>query len=705
MWKDNVSGDTSAMARRTRWHNSSGMGNKNQKGRNPPLIPCIAYASPAAAVFKSSYARLPYYCRLKTTAKETTAATAPPAQSLDDDLEEKEGLGNFFQADITYLPNLFRTRHLWGVGYHDPAEETALFNRQSPGHKGLWWIFGKMLSSRTEGCKEDEKLRERKVYSRKSSKGLQNSKSSSSNLLVSEGLNSINRIVVNSGLDLGSDNFSGGLAAKGGFLMQESKVRISLSMRSKHEALELRRKLEGERDMIRSLMRKIEANEGKKNVHKIDSREVAVSVGLPRMSKPLNQLSVSVYENSNTGIENVEKEKRMPKANKLYRNSDFLLAKDKFPPMESNKKLKSNGKRGGVSERGIGKFPNQVIKSCSALLERLMKHKHGWVFHKPVDAVALGLHDYFEIIKNPMDLGTVKDRLMRNWYKSPMEFANDVRLTFQNAMTYNPKEQDVYVMAEQLSKMFEEKWAPIEADYMRELKSSVDFDLGSPKPTSRKATPKPRARPVMEKSIDRSESMTYSVDPKRKNMSIVQPGKVHLPKKPKAKDPNKREMTYDEKQKLSINLQNLPSEKLENVVQIIKKRNPSVSQQDDEIEVDIDSFDTETLWELDRFITNYKKSLSKNKRKAEIVSQLTTGQLHTQEKITTSTVTEIPKGSRTDEEKVASHPVEVEEPGLNDVNQGASESSSSADSGSSSSDSDGESSSRDGSDRCHSPKN
>jgi bromodomain-containing factor 1 len=77
-------------------------------------------------------------------------------------------------------------------------------------------------------------------------------------------------------------------------------------------------------------------------------------------------------------------------------------------------------------------------------------------------------------------------------------------------------------------------------------------------------------------------------------------------------------MTFWEKQRLSNNLQDLPPEKLDNVVQIIKKRNLSLSQHDDEIEVDIDSFDVETLWELDRFVTNYKKSITKNKRKAEL---------------------------------------------------------------------------------------
>lgn len=32
-------------------------------------------------------------------------------------------------------------------------------------------------------------------------------------------------------------------------------------------------------------------------------------------------------------------------------------------------------------------------------------HKHGWIFLEPVDPVKLQLHDYFEVIKNPMDLG------------------------------------------------------------------------------------------------------------------------------------------------------------------------------------------------------------------------------------------------------------------------------------------------------------
>ncbi|XP_051125631.1 transcription factor GTE4-like isoform X2 [Andrographis paniculata] len=537
-----------------------------------------------------------------------------------------------------------------------------------------------MLGGGDEGSKEEEKLLGRKVYSRRSFKGIENSNLSKEQPPLP---NPQARV---SGFDLASDNFSG-LVVKGGFLRQEDKVWISLSMKSKHEALELKRKLEGERETVRSVMRKIEANERqKKGFENQDGDEMLQ----PRSVK---QLNVLVNEHSNMGNDSAEKEKRTPKANKLYRNSEFLLGKDKIPASESNKKLKSNGKKGVGSVPRTDKFPNQVLKSCSALLERLMKHKHGWVFNMPVDAAALGLHDYFEIIKKPMDLSTVKDRLTRNWYKTPMEFAEDVRLTFRNAMTYNPKGQDVYVMAEQLSKMFEDKWTLIEAEYMRDLKLDMDIDVGSPAPL-RKSLPQSRAKP---KTIDRSESMASSIAPKRKVASVAQ-GRAPIPKKPKAKEPNKRDMTYEEKQKLSINLQSLPSEKLESVVQIIKKRNPFVSQQDDEIEVDIDSVDTETLWELDRFITNYKKSLSKNKRKAEIVSGLTAGP-ETKEKVATET----PKESRKDVEGVISTPVDVEKQARDKKNQGASQSISSSDSGSSSN-SDHESSSVDGSNGGPSPR-
>ncbi|KAL4192215.1 hypothetical protein AMTRI_Chr06g171240 [Amborella trichopoda] len=100
------------------------------------------------------------------------------------------------------------------------------------------------------------------------------------------------------------------------------------------------------------------------------------------------------------------------------------------------------------------------MKRCGQILTNLMKHTHGLVFNVPVDVVGMGLHDYYTLVKNPMDLGNAKTRLNHSFYSTPFEFAADVRLTFHNALTYNPKGHDMNIMVEQLLGFFEELWNP-----------------------------------------------------------------------------------------------------------------------------------------------------------------------------------------------------------------------------------------------------
>ncbi len=41
----------------------------------------------------------------------------------------------------------------------------------------------------------------------------------------------------------------------------------------------------------------------------------------------------------------------------------------------------------------------------------MFKHSHSWPFQHPVNTIELNIPDYFDIIKHPMDLGTIKKRL------------------------------------------------------------------------------------------------------------------------------------------------------------------------------------------------------------------------------------------------------------------------------------------------------
>ena len=77
------------------------------------------------------------------------------------------------------------------------------------------------------------------------------------------------------------------------------------------------------------------------------------------------------------------------------------------------------------------------LGACDGVLKYLLRHKHAAWFADPVDPVAMGIPHYAEIIKTPMDFGTIKGKYKGGRYASAEAFAADVRLVFRNATTFN----------------------------------------------------------------------------------------------------------------------------------------------------------------------------------------------------------------------------------------------------------------------------
>lgn len=101
-----------------------------------------------------------------------------------------------------------------------------------------------------------------------------------------------------------------------------------------------------------------------------------------------------------------------------------------------------------TSEAAISKLevpellPTTQIFDCwdkvsKKMLNKLYKHKHAWLFKEPVDPEALGIPDYFKVVKNPMDFSTIKAKLAGNKYLRVEEFLEDLNLTFDNCFLYN----------------------------------------------------------------------------------------------------------------------------------------------------------------------------------------------------------------------------------------------------------------------------
>ncbi|KAM4576146.1 bromodomain-containing protein 3b isoform 5-T7 [Odontesthes bonariensis] len=117
----------------------------------------------------------------------------------------------------------------------------------------------------------------------------------------------------------------------------------------------------------------------------------------------------------------------------------------------------------GAGGRKGGKLGEQM-KHCDAILKEMLSKKHAayaWPFYKPVDAEALELHDYHDIIKHPMDLSTVRKKMDKSEYSDPQSFATDVRLMFSNCYKYNPPDHEVVAMARKLQDVFEMRFAKI----------------------------------------------------------------------------------------------------------------------------------------------------------------------------------------------------------------------------------------------------
>jgi transcription initiation factor TFIID subunit 2 len=97
-------------------------------------------------------------------------------------------------------------------------------------------------------------------------------------------------------------------------------------------------------------------------------------------------------------------------------------------------------------------------EKMSAVLNKTMGSDHAYEFLRPVDPIKQGIPQYIKIIKTPMDLGTIKSRLVNNQYINAQAMDNDMRLMFRNCYTFNPPDTYVYNKSKQLEEDYNKAW-------------------------------------------------------------------------------------------------------------------------------------------------------------------------------------------------------------------------------------------------------
>jgi hypothetical protein len=196
------------------------------------------------------------------------------------------------------------------------------------------------------------------------------------------------------------------------------------------------------------------------------------------------------------------------------------------------------------------------LAGVKAVVLHLLKQKDAWLFGEPVDWKALGLTDYPLVVKRPMDLGTILKRIEKGRYSSQSDVAEDISLVWSNAMAYNIEGSEIYTTALSLKGIADRKLV------------AIDAQRAGPQ----KAAPAQKPAP---------------------------------PPKPPAPPPQP-EVTFAMKKKLNENCALLTCSDLFGLISLVEKECVGAGSQpvekDNELEIDLDNFDTPCFLKLEKYV-------------------------------------------------------------------------------------------------------
>lgn len=119
----------------------------------------------------------------------------------------------------------------------------------------------------------------------------------------------------------------------------------------------------------------------------------------------------------------------------------------------------------GYDMKKKNKLPLE-LRFCREVLDELMKNRHfeySQFFTQPVDPVALQIPNYHKVVKKPMDLQTMGERLDTGQYNNAREFERDFQLIVKNSILFNGADHIVTQCAHRLEDVFKEEWAKKDA--------------------------------------------------------------------------------------------------------------------------------------------------------------------------------------------------------------------------------------------------
>ena len=243
------------------------------------------------------------------------------------------------------------------------------------------------------------------------------------------------------------------------------------------------------------------------------------------------------------------------------------------------------------------------LKFCQETLNHLKSRPYAGMadpFLLPVDPVALNIPQYHNIIKKPMDLGTIQTALNNNQYENAKEFEADVRLVFSNCYKFNPPQDGVHQMGKSLEKVFNDKWSEKKRWVDQHTPGGDKSQVASPDPDDDEEEDEAEEEEEEEDTQlgflqKQLEAMTKQIESIKKKSPPAAAKKGKTAKKAdggkkakaaaapavkKEKKPVKEKrvpiVTYEQKRDISEMINNLPEQHMAKALRIIRENMPNL---------------------------------------------------------------------------------------------------------------------------------
>ncbi|XP_067868036.1 histone acetyltransferase KAT2B isoform X2 [Heterodontus francisci] len=149
-------------------------------------------------------------------------------------------------------------------------------------------------------------------------------------------------------------------------------------------------------------------------------------------------------------------ERKQAQIRKVYPGLSCFKEGVRQIPIESIPGIRESGWKPSGKERGKdSRDPDQLYNTLKNILQQVKSHQSAWPFMEPVKKTEAP--GYYEVIRFPMDLKTMSERVKNRYYVTKKLFMADMQRIFTNCREYNPPESEYFKCANILEKNFYSK--------------------------------------------------------------------------------------------------------------------------------------------------------------------------------------------------------------------------------------------------------